>query len=453
MIKWGFLVLTLCFSLSASAQKNQFDVAGRIINAVSGEPIENANVLIQNSFTGTSTNELGEFKLSYNSLPLSLEITHISFKEKILRYEFHPLGDLQIALEPAVEELSQITISSQRIDTLYADEEYSIIDYELVEEGILLLVFKARLTNSALVLLDDKNKPKLELNVLPGKPLALICDCLGNIQLILKDKIAQINITENQLFLLNPYSHEEYKKVMSGCLFMIGKKIYFEEFARNYLAKRLFYIDTTDRSNHLMAEIADQEKLEFLRDNPENNGVFFSEGAGIENLRGLPGDAGDLEAIRNLDVTARFNKMAYLSDIYAPAFKLGDSVCIFNHPENQIEIYNTDDSLVMQTKISYHLVKHNNPLTTLSHSFAKPTKWEEKVFIDEKRRVAYALFKNINGTRDLKEIDLITGSTRFVTSIPYPFVEKIKIDDGYLYYLYRGWGQYQTKKLFRQRIY
>ncbi|MEZ5083556.1 MAG: carboxypeptidase-like regulatory domain-containing protein [Bacteroidales bacterium] len=451
-MKWGVLFLLFCVTQSAPAQNNQFEVTGRVVDEITGEPIENANVFIKNTSNGTTTNELGEFTISYNSLPLILEFSHISFKTKLISIKFHPIRDLQITLEQAVRELSQVTILSQRIDTLYANEYYSVLDYELVEEGILVLIFKTRLSHSELILLNNQNQITQDLKVLPGKPLALIRDCLAEIQLIFNDKISQVRITEDKLFLLRPYAHEEYKRVMDGCLFLAGKNLFFEEFSPDFLAKRFFYIDTLDGSEHLLKEITDLKKIEFLKDNPENNGLFFSSRGDIENLKGLPGDAGALEIMRNLDVTTRFNKMAYLSDIYAPIFKLGDSICVFNHPDGCIEIYNMPDSLLQKTPINYHIAEKKNPLSTLSHAFVKPTKWEEQVIADETKRKVYAVFKNINGTRDIKEVDLFSGSVRFITTIPYPYVDKIKINNGNLYYVYKGWGEGQTKKLFRQRI-
>ena len=64
----------------------------------------------------------------------------------------------------------------------------------------------------------------------------------------------------------------------------------------------------------------------------------------------------------------------------------------------------------------------------------------------------YTLFQNLNGTRDLEEINLLTGATQYKITIPYPFVEKVNIYNGWIYFIYKGWGESVRKKLFRQQI-
>jgi hypothetical protein len=80
------------------------------------------------------------------------------------------------------------------------------------------------------------------------------------------------------------------------------------------------------------------------------------------------------------------------------------------------------------------------------------SKWKKKVLVDKKRNKAFTLFQRINGTIDLYEINLTTGNITFRLNIPFPYVQKIQIQDGYLYYIYKGYGEGQLKKLFRQRL-
>jgi len=93
-----------------------------------------------------------------------------------------------------------------------------------------------------------------------------------------------------------------------------------------------------------------------------------------------------------------------------------------------------------------------NSLETLGYAFVKSTKWQEKIYIDEDLKKAYTVFQNISGTKDLKEIDLDAGKLTLKLTIPFPFVQKIKIKNGYVYFIYKGWGETHRKKLFRQEI-
>ncbi|MCD4695382.1 MAG: carboxypeptidase-like regulatory domain-containing protein [Bacteroidales bacterium] len=443
----------LVISIGLTGQESLITVHGHIRNAVTGEPIENANVSIKGSNKGSTSNELGEFSITICNLPFTLSVTHVSYRSSVTEYHSPPIRKLQINLEPEIREIQGITITSQKIDTLYKDNIYSVLDYELVGDNILLLIFRDRITRAELLLMNRKGKTVISLKVLPGKPLALYTDCLDSTHLITKHKVFQLSTNNKKIALYKPVSLDFFKEVMEGCLFKTGTKLYFEKYSWNHLSKTVYWVDPDNRSNHILREISDIEKINFLLDNPENNAIFIGGSEpGLADLKGLPGDAGALAAIRNLDITRRFNQMAYLSEIHAPVFKLGDSVCIFNYPNNQIEMYGPSDSLVFKTNISYHLSPKKNPLESLGYAFVKATKWEGNIIVDEKRKRVYALFKNINGTRDIKEIDLLSGKTKHVTSIPFPYVEKIKIKNNEIFYIYKGWGQNQKKKLFRQKL-
>jgi hypothetical protein len=420
----------------------------------SGEPIENVNISVRNSNTGTITDELGWFQVWITRLPFSLEFSHISFEAKNIGFEHKPLQKLKVLMSRKSEPLSEVVITSHKTDTLYANRLYSVLDYELCEHGILLLIYKTRLSRSELLLLDYNGTILLDLKVLPMKPLGLFRDCLGEIHILSQDQAWQVSIQDTKMILYDPYAIDYFTEVMTGCRFKVGKKVYFEDFEYYDLIKKFYYVTTIDTSWHLLAVAADQDKIDFLRQNPENLNISQTEAelSLLARFNGTSNDKMTLDLIRNLDESRRFNKMAYLRRIYAPLFVLADSILIFDHPNNRIQFYDYSDSLIGETTINYHLSKGSDTLSEQSHAFLNPAKWKEEIWVDGKRNRAYTAFQHIDGTKDLKEIDLRTGVVTFKVNIPFPYVQKIKVRDGYLYYVYKGFGEYQNKKLFRQRI-
>jgi hypothetical protein len=173
----------------------------------------------------------------------------------------------------------------------------------------------------------------------------------------------------------------------------------------------------------------------------------------LSSLNGTSGDAQTLSSIREMSTTTRFIKMAYLAAIYAPLYAMGDSVVLFNHPQNQIQFFDTLGNKIGETPIDYHLMDAADSISQMVYAFARKDKWLKEVYVDRIRNKAYTTYRNLNGTWDLREIDLHTGEARFSQLIPFPFVQKLRVRDGYLFYIYKGFGQSQKKKLFRQRIY
>jgi hypothetical protein len=428
-------------------------ISGSVSDMQSDEPITDVNIMVRESNLGTTSNRLGEFNLYIKQLPVILEFSHVGYETKKIRLEVPPLFELEIKLEREIKEISGVTITSQKIDTIFKDREYSVMDYALMDEGILLLIYKYKLTRSELLFLDYDGNILAKLNVLPGKPLLLFEGCMGNIHLITKLSAYQIFLSDGRITLLPPVQAEYFKEVMSNCLFSQNEKLFFREVLFYDLVNRYFYIDLADSSKHLFCEVMDEDRINFLFNNPEN--MISGKGNAnldLNNLKGFPEDAGILAKIRYMDVEKRFNRMVYFPEIYAPLFRFGDTLLLFNHPNDLIQLYGLNNSLITEIPIKYHLTEPINAMSTLLNSFAKSNKWDEKIFVDEPTKNIYTIFLNINGTRDIFEIDLLTGQTEYTLTIPFPYVEKISIKNNSIYFIYRGWGETQKKKLFRQQF-
>ena len=453
-LRTASLILLLLLFHAGYSQEG-FIVSGHVTDRASGEPLENVNVSLKSTSEGASTNKFGDFTLRVKQIPFELEFSHIAYEVKTVRYEHEPLMDLEVELTPRTEPLSEVTITSQRIDTLYADRIYSVLDYELCKRGILLLIYKSRLSQAELLLQDYEGNKLLKLAILPMKPLGLYRDCLGEVHILSKDKAYQVAIGDDRIQLYDPYDLDYFSDVMSGCRFMIGSKVYFEALEYFELVKKIYYVNTQDTISHLLATTADQDKIDFLRQNPEN---YISEmrDAQLDILSRLNGTESDFAAIgtlRNLDTERRFNKMAYLSRIYAPIFPMRDTIVFFNHPMDVIQVYDTNDVLVKETPIHYHLPNKGDTLSGAMFGVVTKNRWTEEVYVDEIGNKAYTTFRKMNGTLDLEEIDLDAGALTFKLNIPFAYVQKIHVRDGYLYFIYKGFGDTQRKKLFRQQIY
>ena len=72
-------------------------------------------------------------------------------------------------------------------------------------------------------------------------------------------------------------------------------------------------------------------------------------------------------------------------------------------------------------------------------------KWQKEVYIDNSTKKVYTSFLNLNGIKHIKEIDLQSGQITRSIKIPFPYVEKIKFHNGFMYYMYKGWGDSQKK--------
>jgi len=114
-----------------------------------------------------------------------------------------------------------------------------------------------------------------------------------------------------------------------------------------------------------------------------------------------------------------------------------DTICIFNYADSQIEFYSDSCKLITKVSISFH----NDP------------NWKREIYVDDITGKVFAMFRK-NGISALKEIDLNTGDLKNSTVIPdFPFVEKIKVHNNNIYFLYTERSDPgEFKKLYRLKI-
>ena len=128
--------------------------------------------------------------------------------------------------------------------------------------------------------------------------------------------------------------------------------------------------------------------------------------------------------------------MCFFNPVYAPLFKIQNEIVIFNFLDSKIEFYNETGQLVKELLIDFH----------------KQSNWKEDVFVDDVSGRAYTLYL-ADGISTLKEIDLQTG--KFVRSFKIPkfkYVNKIKVHDNKLYFLYRKSCSDDLSGLYRMEI-
>ncbi len=114
--------LVLLFSHSAHAQKKSLSISGTIVDAIDSSPIPYATAVVVSSKTqkvlsGTTTNELGVFRLSSDSTNIYIELSFIGYQKKAIR-EFtiqNGMVDLgTLPLNQDAETLNEVEITAEK---------------------------------------------------------------------------------------------------------------------------------------------------------------------------------------------------------------------------------------------------------------------------------------------------------------------------------------------------
>jgi hypothetical protein len=133
-----------------------------------------------------------------------------------------------------------------------------------------------------------------------------------------------------------------------------------------------------------------------------------------------------------------FTQSMYFEALYAPLFIINDTICIFNHYTNFVYHYTKQNKLIDSVTINYH---HPNNW----HD------WKKQLFVDEIENKVYAFFSK-SQHHYIKQINYQTGKEILSYKLQYHSAEKIKIKNGYIYYVYRPFESTQEKFLYREKI-
>ncbi|MEI6435250.1 MAG: carboxypeptidase-like regulatory domain-containing protein [Bacteroidota bacterium] len=432
----SIILICLILPIFTIGQNKKF--YGIILNEQNRLPIANVNLKIRNTNLGTATNAEGKFDLTLAKLPVALDITCIGFETLSLEVGEIKAKRVEIRLKPLVRQLEGVTITELKATAVYSDPDYSVLDYEIMGDNLLILIFRYQLKRSTLLLMNS-NGDTLSQSSLPElPPWKLYKDVLGNVHYFSKKGNSfQCRFDESLNYLWFPFrtTVDSLLRIIGNFSFSMKNRLYFvEENSPGFMAG-MGYFDKDQGKKYLQTVHDAKSASNYYRDK-----YFFL-------TPSRPGDSivRDNDA-RAYDFFTRKKSMAGM-------VKIGDDrIAVFNFIADVIEIRDAEGNLIEQTPISFHKDPENAFIASLVRSFfpGETWKWSGKILKDEVNDAVYTSFKK-HGWIRISKIDIQTGSISDDYELPMPNVEKITIHHGNIYFLYKGAGQEQKWKLYKMK--
>jgi len=433
-----FLIGTQAFS------QERHVIKGIIYEMETEMPLSGAHILVHKTSFGTISGPDGSFRLSVSNFPISIKVTHIGFEDKYfsITEEFKD-ETLMLGMNFSAEMLDGVTITDQKAELIFKDNTYAVFDFEFHENGLMLLIYRNSLKRSELVLLSFMNDTLALLKTLPGKAGSLHRDCLGFIHYLSDDTAYQVQYTGMELQLIYPMAIKFFKPIADAFVAFHDRYYYFAIKKMNKLIIEYLRYDTVEKTYSNFKQIYDRKKLQILKDNPWHYMLLVNPVTNEQefDLFLMGGSASIDEQIlalkysRDASIEGHYLRSTVYTPVYAPLFKSGDEILIFNHPESQIEFFSPSGERIKSTPISYHEQKD----------------WEELILKDEIRDEYYLVFINSNRV-SLRSVDIHTGINGPQNNLYYPFVKKILVRNAYVYFTYRQPGSIERTMLFRQKL-
>ncbi|MBA3900274.1 MAG: carboxypeptidase-like regulatory domain-containing protein [Bacteroidetes bacterium] len=408
-----FLFIGLFFLLLALMGSNAFSqdtIRGKVVNTETLAPVENAHIVVKGG-KGAVSKKDGRFEIIVFSLPVVLEISHVSFQPKEQKVGvLENASEIVIMLEPQVTMLSGVSITAGEAHNLAGGNKILVLDYEFLD-GQLLLLCRNLGSGKYLLKLTQPDGTFISEKELDKKPEKLFRDCEAKVYLMFKDIIYSLSIYKENIKFSGVYSQEDMVAI-TRCIIEFENRYYFSVYAGNNKTMAYYYISEEVGQPVKVKVIKDEFKHKMWKDEER----FASMGA---------------KEFTEFD--AEFAKLAIYTPVYAPLIKLLNSYCIFDFVNSRIEHFSTDNKSIKEVPIYFHQQKG----------------WKKQIYFDEKQGRVFQLYE-LNGISSLKEVNPHNGELLNNHSLKgFNFAENIKIYDGSIYFIARNSEHNDLRQVYR----
>jgi len=436
-ILFPYILISL-FPFISLAQQNNVVIKGTVKDFETQKPIENASVYLGKLSYAANKNGVfyikvlqgADIKLKFTCVGYYPEVKTISAQETKAKDTL----EIFISLKKSLTQLKTVEVTPfVKVDTVIGSNTYFIEDFEFWNDNLVLLTYdrKYDLKKSKVILATESRMILFSLPI-PGVAEGLYKDFLGNVNVICKDSVYRVTLKDNQLALAQ-IARDDFEYLIMPCVDTIGTKILFSDYRDDFPEFTYYTFNKTDSTAVALKNVKDVPlsqlynfEYEYLNPKEKLYARKIEQETGIDKRQVAAYMTG-------------FTKKYYFTPLYAPLFVVNDTVLVFDHYANQLFKYDLDSKPIDSVKINYH----------------HPEKWKEwrrQLIKDEVTQCIYALFLK-NGYYYLKEIDIKTGEISGYSKLSFPYVQKIRIRNGYAYYVYRPFDSLQSKFLYKEKIY
>lgn len=432
------ILLSWIFTTTAYAQSV---VKISCIDRNSLEPIANVNLTLslQDSIQTCKTNVAG---LAQIALFDTKELFYVSSEHPMyepLSYRYQSVRNtldtlfIKLVLKPIKSQsMDQVVVKAPGIpDTVFNSTEFHVADFEVTDAGdYILLVYPKRSGHKNAILWYDGINIKDSMSI-HGIGINLIKDYRDNIHLICQEEVYHVSHKNDSIALFS-IPKDYFLDYVLPIVDTTTSKLFFSNFNMYYPAFDYFALDQIDSSYRKIIHIEDPLMMELYR----------SEYKWVDVRTRLWAKQKEIETGVDAQIWVGanyFTQSIYYKVPFAPLFKILDSIYVLDFQSDQMIVYTPMGEVSRRTPLLFHYHKDK-------------TGWKRIILKDESTQALYALFEK-DGISMLGKIDLTTGKILSKHRLYHKYVEKIRIHQGNVYYIYRPFESIQKRFLYKERLF
>ncbi len=430
-------VIFILLVLSSFAQQT-IKLTGKVVDEITQKPLQAVSVGILNSTYGTTTNNKGEFLFSIPyKKHVSLMISLLGYNKRVKELDIKDGQDSVftfIILSQKMLTTDTVSVFADlKPDTLIGAPNYGVYDFEFYEDKFILLTAEKNLSKAELRLADEKGKI-LTMYFIPkegGEAKEFFKDYMGYTNLICKNLIYRVSLYHDR-FLLTPLAHEDVNAFIKPIIDTVNNKLIFSDYWKDYPLFNYFTYNLNDSLKKQLHTVENKELMESY--NFEYYALKPREKLEARRL------AMDLNTDKRIvaALMSGFTKSMFYEPLFAPLYIIKDTICVFDHYKDRL--YHFDEN---GAKIDSFPISYNHPKNW--------REWKHKMLKDDIENFIYAVYDK-NGHKYIKQIDYNNGKELGKYTLQFHSADKLKIHNGYAYYVYRPFESTQEKFFYRELI-
>ncbi|MFM7301094.1 MAG: hypothetical protein ACKO1R_08145, partial [Crocinitomicaceae bacterium] len=329
------------------------------------------------------------------------------------------------------KELKEIRLSAPRkADTVHSSDKLSILDFEIVKDGKLIMIMypKSRENANELVFANDQEVLSQFTSRFPVRKL--IRDYRGNVHAIGDEMVHGIQIQDNALQTAQvPLTY--YIKYLAPLIDTTISKVYVSNFNSVYPAFEYYAMDKQDSTYRLVTNVKDDLMMSLYRS--EYKWMDVRTKLWAKNKEIETGIDAEIWVGANF-----FTQSIYWEEVYAPLFERNDSVFVVNYPKDLLEIFDADGNNIKSIPIFHHYQRSK-------------TGFKRKLIQDYTTGAIYAVYEKA-GISYLGHLNVETGEINEKVKLNFKYIDQIKVYNNYVYYIYRPFESTQKRFLYKERL-
>lgn len=445
----GILKPLLAFILAigfahAFAQSAKFQLKGSVLDHTNYKAISGANITVEGTRRGCSSNAEGNFALTVYTRPVYLRVSYVGYETQRIWLE-QGTNVITVLLNPAAQSLPDLEIRALNDPVpWFKDRRYAVLDYEVAGGKVFMVVYLFSMKKAELLCRSFAGDTLAEPEPLPFKPASVFRDCLGNVHVMSGDSVYQVCHEGNRTKLCYVTGLRKFGEILADCVTSTDSMLYFRKESADQLSVEYYQVDRFTHRRDFFAALGDEDKERMKRRNPGDYELLTMRDPPRSPERAL--------------TWQWLKKVVYLTD-QSSLHRVGDQLCMINPVDQTILLYTLSGTFNAKLKMTLY-PPGRLPVVAGSKAEPKPPSgippdelrhWTREIYADPVANQLYTSFVH-GGTYTLYRIDLNTGILRRTLSTGHAYPQKLQVYDRHLFYMYDLPGEGDNRHLFRQKL-